>query len=244
MLFFFIFVILVIVIIILWIVTKNNKSNAGKSDLEKYLARIEGFRSTKEFMGVDGICGIAVDEKSRKICLITKRERFSSIVISHQEILSAEIAEDGFPIIKVSRKSLIDVALPEGIPIVSAGGANDGFSETEEKAQNQVRKIELNVIVNNINEPVHTVIFLNGETEKGSVKYNIPLAAARQWHSRICILIQQADNENENTLGQVENGSKHQFVADEIKKLAELMNNGFISEEEFNLQKAKMLKET
>ena len=243
MLFLLIFVILVIAIVVLRIVVKNKTSNEGKSELAKYLARIEGFRSTKEFMGVDGICGIAVDEKSRRLCLITKRERFSSIVISHQEILSAEIAENGFPIIKVSRKNSIDAVLPEGVAVVGEEARRDELSEMVGNAQNQVRKIELNVIVNNIKEPVHTVTFLYEETEKGSVAYNISLAATRQWHSRICILIQQADNENENFLGQAENGSNHQFVADEIMKLAELMKNGFISEEEFNLQKAKLIKE-
>ena len=219
-----------------------------KSDVAGYLSKLEGFSSTKNFMGVDGKSGIAVDEKTRKICLITKGERFSSMIISHQELLSTEISEDGLPIAQVSRGSQIGGAMIEGL-IAGAEGTSDAEpAKTDENAQKdtsgKVRRIELNVLVNNIKDPLHTVVFSNIENERGSVAYSISATAARQWHSRLCVMIQQADNEDENAVNQAGAGNENQFVADEIFKLSELMKEGLITEEEFYLQKAKLIKET
>jgi len=199
-------------------------------------------------MGVDGISGIAVDVNSRKICLIIKKgERLESRVVLHQDILSAEMLEDGFQMVKVSRRFKNRGAIPEEIPAGGTGEIIDENSATTaavlKNTADKVRTIELNLLVNDIQDPIHTITFSNTENEKGSVGYTVAVTAARQWHSRLCVLMQQADNEDENVENRAENAGEIQSVADEINKLAELMNNGLITEEEFNLQKAKLLQE-
>lgn len=242
-----IFVILAGIIAILRIVLKKNATTDNKPALSKYLAEITDFSSTKEFMGVDGVSGIAMDEKSRKICLISYKGQFSSRVISHQEILATEIVEDGYQIAKVSRRSLVDESSQKEIEPEDAEELGNGDSEADNitathDIHSKVEKIELHVTVANMQEPIHTVTFSNIENERDSANYNISLTAARQWHSRLCILIQQADNEDENSMNHVDNGNESLCVADEISKLAELMKNGYITEEEFDLQKGKLLK--
>ena len=245
--FFVIFVILAGLVAILRIVLKKSATTDNKPAISKYLAGMKDFLSTKEFMGVDGASGIAIDEKSRKICLISNKGRFFSRVISHQEILSTEIVEDGYQIAKVSRRSLVDESIQEEMELEDTGESSSEVSDTDNKTathdlHHTVGKIALNVIVANMQDPIHTVVFSDNASERGSVNYNISLTAARQWHSRLCILIQQADNEDENSINQVDNANESPYVADEISKLAELVKNGILTEEEFNLQKGKLLK--
>lgn len=249
---FFIFsgaVILAIVVFI--IIKKKGAAIGGEIDLPKYLATLEGFSSAKDFLGVDGTHGIAMDERSKKVCLITKKEGFLSRIISHKDILAVEIIEDGYPIMKAARRSGLDAverisssegamdAPSNGMPAAKDAAINMVAEMSGEKAK--VRTIALNVVVKNMQEPIHTVVFSNKEIEKGSVGHTVTLAAARQWYSRLYILIQQADNEDENAMNQSEQCNANRFVADEIAKLAELMQAGLITEEEFNLQKAKLL---
>ena len=241
----------VLALVVFIIIKKKGAAIGGETDLPKYLATLEGFSSAKDFLGADGIHGIAMDERNKKICLITKKAGFLSRIISYKDILAVEIVEDEYPIMKAARRSGIDAAertnRSEGAmdsPSNEMPAAKDAaISMVAEMSGEKVtvRTIALNVVVKNMQEPIHTVVFSNKEIEKGSVGHTITLTAARQWYSRLYILIQQADNEDENAMNQSEQCNTNRFVADEIAKLAELMQAGLITEEEFNLQKAKLL---
>ena len=238
---------LAVLILIVRAVLKKGAPTDDKSELSRYLSGVKDFTPTKEFLGVDGTSGIALDEKTRKICLIAKNGHFSSRVISHHEILSSEIVEDEYQIAKVSRRSMIEESIPEEQAAEYSDEPNGAETGVDNNASFQdtpaaIKKITLHVMVADMQEPNHTVTFLNSEVERGSVNHNISLAAARQWHSRLCILMQQADNEAENAVNQGENCKESPYVADELNKLAELMKNGFITAEEFNLQKGKLLR--
>ena len=245
--FLIIFGVLAVVLLIAKAVLKKSAPTDEKSELSRYLSGVKDFTPAKEFIGVDGTGGIALDERTRKICLISKNGSFSSRVFSHQEILSSEITEDGFQIVKYSRRSMVEDSHPEEQPAEQTEESDGLDLAVEEDAPRQntqatVKKIALHVMVADAQNPSHAVTFSNSEFERGSVNHNISLAAARQWHSRLCILMQQADNEAENEASQGGICKESPYVADEINKLVELMNNGFITEEEFNLQKGKLLR--
>ena len=239
--------VLALLLLIAGAVLKKSAPADDKSELSRYLSGVKDFTPAKEFMGVDGTSGIALDEKARKICLIGKNGNFSSRVFSHQEILSSEIAEDGVQIVKYSRRSMVEDSIREEQPAEQPDESDGSEWGAEEQAAFQnapatVKKITLHVMVADTQNPNHAVTFSNSEFERGSVNHNISLAAARQWHSRLCILMQQADNEAEIAASQGEICKENPYVADEINKLAELMKSGFITEEEFNLQKGKLLR--
>lgn len=251
--------------VIVWLIIKKNGTNDTAAGLSGYLAKLEGFKAAKDFFGADGCSGIAVDDAAQKLCLVVNHGQFSSRVISYREILAVEIVENGYQVMKATKRSGFEGLAPlenfaeQPTVGVEPGQALDLPADLSDSGQptpfqamagqpqeliaakaEKVNKIELNLIIDNLQEPIHTVVFFAAETERGSAEYNIALASAKIWYSRLCILLQQADNEAESALSDT-NGVAAQLVADEVNKLADLQARGLISEEEFQAQKAKIM---
>lgn len=189
------------------------------------------------------IHGIAIDEKNKKICLITYNNLSKLIdlcVLEYKDILSSEIFVDGVTITKTSRSSQIGGALIGDLLFGSVGAVIGGLSGGKVSSE-EVKKIDLQIVVNRTSNPIHDINFLNTKCKKNGITYNKAMEKVRHWHGLLAILIKQADLEDAKKEKDSE-PSKGNSIADELSKLAELCKQGLLTEEEFKTQKTKLLK--
>jgi len=177
--------------------------------MEEYmLTRVDGIEASQHFIGKNAKTGIAVDEKNKKIMLVDKNiNGFITRIISYRDVLSSEIIEDGVSIIKTERASQLGGALVGGILFGGLGAVVGGLSGAKTSGTDKVRKIELHIIVNDTQKPLHVISFLEKEVRKtGFAKYEYDQASdsVRHWHSLLNVLIKKADNKLDNSLIGVE----------------------------------------
>ncbi len=229
-----------IIVGITQVIATNNK----KKDMESRLNSLSDFSPTQQFMGCDGNSGLAVDEPRKKICLITNSAGgVSERIISYKDILSAELFEDGTSVTRTVRSSQVGGAVVGGLLLGGVGAIIGGLSGKTETS-GKIKRIDLRLIVNDTNAPLHDVAFMNTESKKDGIIYTQANKQARRWHGIVEVLIKRADVEDRNS--QIEErvpstALPAPSIADEIKKLAELHSSGVLTSAEFQQQKLRLL---
>lgn len=219
-------------------------TNAKKKDMESRLNALSDFSPTQQIMGCDGNSGLAVDEPRKKLCLISNGAvGVSERIITYKDILSVELFEDGTSITKTVRSSQIGGAIVGGLVLGGVGAIIGGLSGKSETS-GKIKRVDLRLIVNDTQSPLHDVAFMNIESKKDGIIYTQAIAQARRWHGIIEVLIKRADTEER--IHQIQTASSPPAlpapsVADELKKLAELHTSGVLTLDEFQQQKARLL---
>ncbi len=179
----------------------------------------------------------------------------------YKDVLASEISENGNTITRSSRSSQLGGALIGGLtPIpylttkgglaLGGVGAIIGGLSGKTVSSDNVQGIDLHLIVNRTNSPIHSINFLeasgeNSEIKKSSVLYQESMQKARHWHSLFQVIIRQANEDDkikereiaQKTLHSIE----HKSVVDKIKELVDLRDQEVISDAEFTTLKEKLL---
>ncbi len=218
--------IILIVILAIYLIWKDNEKK--RNQLIAALAKLQDFNTTQKYFGQDG--GIAIDERRNLICIIVRNIAGIDLhVIDYKDILSSAIFENGDPVTQAKRSSQVGGLLIGGVMLGSVGN-------------NRVKKIDLQLIVNDTERPVHFVNFLAGGAKTDSFKYQEAMRRVRHWHALMDILIKKADAKDEKPKSVPAPAIPAvTFVADELKKLAELRDANVLTDVEFNEQKQKLL---
>jgi hypothetical protein len=225
-----------IVAAIIQIITISNR----KSSMETGISTLPDFNATQKFMGNNGVSGIAIDEERKKICLIRYEADSSKLdVFAYRDLLSSEIFEDGNTITSTSRTSQIGGALLGGLALGGVGAMIGGLSGKTTSTQ-KPKRIDLRITVNRTDAPIHDINFMDTESAKDGIGYTVAMQQARHWHGLIAVLIRRADQQDSAKLSAT-SGSIATSVSDEIRKLAQLRDEGLISTDEFVAQKARLL---
>ena len=201
------------------------------------------YTSTQRYASHNGEVTLSIDEKSKQITIITLNS-FRNKVYSYRDILKSEILTDGVSIASANRGSQLGGALLGGFLAGGVGamiGGLSGSSTIEEK----VNKVELNVIVNDTATPIYKIAFLDAPfpIAKSTKEYKDAYNLAYHCHQLIGVLIRQADEEDKRKeLSIINNNSQNNIsVADELRKLVQLKEEGIINEDEFEVQKKKLI---
>jgi hypothetical protein len=188
------------------------------------------FRPTQKLIGTDQRTGMAIDEQSKRVCLISEPYGRATLkMLPYRDVLESEVVENGVSVTKTSRGSQVGGALLGGLVLGGVGAVIGGLS-ARKTTTNKVTSVDLRVVVNDTREPVHMLRFPNR-------------TQADHWHALVSVIIRQADQEdraNANTSG-VQNAQAPVSVADELTKLSALMEKGLITQGEFQAQKARLL---
>lgn len=155
-----------------------------------------------------------------------KPEVYSKL-ISYKDILSVEILADDKSIEKAQRESKVGSGLIGtilfGIPGLIIGGVlNKG----------DIKKLELCLMLNDINNPYEKILFNTVKVWSGSDL----LKDIKDWFAVCSILIERADKED---LEKESNGVSS--ISDELLKLNDLKEKGILTDEEFQTQKLRLL---
>lgn len=226
----------------------SNQARSRKVKTNLELVSRDDFTVSQFYLGEDGRSGIAIDGSETRIALPELVGDEGQIrVINYNDILSSELYIDGETVTKTERGSQIGGALIGGIMFGGVGAVIGGLSGSKRSAD-EVRNIDLRLIVRDSQQPVHDVKFLDGKilidgkTNKRSNKYKESLSQARHWHGLIEVLIRTADKEDaKKEITQPFTEKQQSSVADELLKLSQLLQSGVLSEEEFKAQKQKLL---
>lgn len=223
------------------IVAVSNKKKA----MEEKLRSLPDFSPTQRIMGNNGDTGIAIDEERKKVVLIKNGSAGVDLKpITYRDVLSSEIFVDGETITKTARGSQLGGALIGGLALGGVGAIIGGLSG-KKRSSEKVKRVDLRITVNDTKSPLHDINFMDIEGKKDGIVYKSAMDQARHWHGLIAVLIKMADNEDSRKEGfessSKEKGDSTASLADELSKLSDLRDKGVLSEEEFSIQKQKLL---
>lgn len=170
-------------------------SGLKKKGMLEHLSTLPNFSPSQQIMGVDGASGIAIDESRGRICLLKHTaSEISSRVIPYRDILSVELFQDGESVTKTSRVSQIGGAIVGGLALGGVGAIIGGLSGST-KTSEKIKRIDLRIIANDIETPLHDITFMNVETGKDGIVYTEAMKQARHWSGIMEVVIRRADME-------------------------------------------------
>ncbi len=226
------------------------ENNMQKKNLRLKLRVMDNFDATQKVESWGSTHTIAIDEKRKKISFCSTGETWKTtkcMIYNYRDILEVEILEDGRSIIKTSRSSQLGGALVGGMLFGELGAVVGGLSGSKYET-GETRTIILKILVNDMKSPMQTLYLYDNIIGAGidvnSKTHKEVIMEARKWHSLISVLIHQADDED-NAKESKDNikFNNNLSIADEIIKLKSLSDENIITENEYLLQKDKLLKQ-
>ena len=211
----------------------SDSSNIGTQD----------FVPSQMYLDNGGSGGIALNEVTKKLCLMKSAEA-PPRYLSYTELLASGVLKNGVFLDQTTRtnpKEIIDV-IQDQLKATLASEANDPLPK------NQTQKIDLCLVINDKDDPIHLINFLDMDAKEGGVIYDKALNNVKHWHHLLSELINQADNQTLSTTYDAElpRGNENRTnpiasTADELTNLSALLEKRLITQEEFNTQKERLL---
>lgn len=165
--------------------------SARASKLKEFIAAVPGFRATHMHVGTDGRTGIAVDEQAELFCLASSTPSgLTYRLVPYASILATELSEDDAVISQVSRSSQVMGAAAGGL-LFGGLGAAVGAMTGKRTERRKVRRVEVRLIVENISNPTHSVVFQNVEAARNGLVHKLASTQAREWQARAEVAIHQ-----------------------------------------------------
>lgn len=190
---------------------------------------------------------LMLDENSSFLCIVDySLTKPTSRFIPHTSIVSSEVYEGGVSITQSKRLNQLGGVIVGGILLGGAGAIIGGLSG-KKKTSELTNDITLRLCINDISNPIIDLQFLNEETAKNGDIYKHYSEQARRWHTILSILIKRADSESQTSETQSSETPKSNFngsLAEEIKKLSDLRENGAITDEEYASLKLKLISQS
>lgn len=206
-----------------------------------------------------------VEQGERRVALLARRGgEFESRILPIEDIVSVAIYEDGNSIMETSRSSQVGGALVGGL-IGGGVGAVIGGLSGQSTIRQKVSEITLRIVVDDMQRPLCDIHLMQGEIERSDPLYKDRSETARKWHGIVCILIRRVESaarsrqtplaSSQQSAIEVDvakpplielahqRSSSQQIdsVADEIRKLKALLDDGLISDAQFKARRDRLL---
>lgn len=238
-----IIVVIVVAVVIALIVTRDDYKKFGlnAAELNAKLQEIKNFTPSSEVYSPKCDFLFAVDDAQERVVIITKDSTRS---FAYNDILSVELLESGNVVSRKSTKGIIGRAIVGGVLAGGAGTIVGGLS-AKNTERRKVSSIVVKITLRDVVDPVlNLIIFENYKLPPYSDEECMALfyAPANKIHDILCVIIDKV-NQKEKVLSEkkkVEEDSKS--LADEIKKLHQLLQDNVITEAEFSKMKEKLIK--
>jgi hypothetical protein len=152
-----------------------------------------------------------------------------------EELASCELLVNGGSVASTNRGSQI-VGAGVGAAVLGIPGMIVGGLSSSQSVSHKIASIELRVRVADLDKPAYSFKFLSGSGpgfDPGAVRITLDLA--REWHARLQAIIEQG------ATAITADQKQLPLVADELAKLANLLKEGVLTEQEFQHAKARLL---
>lgn len=225
---------------------KKDKAKERGEKLNSLASSIAGFNPTITIDGVGNLYKFMVDNESKQICYIFGE---TNKIIPFEKIISVEYIENGTILSSKSTMRTIGGTLVGGALAGGAGAVVGGLSGNSKQVQ-KVKQVQVKIRLRDISVPslvINTFDAATMTTKKEGIKDSnfegYILKQGIQDGKRIADIVSVIIDEVDKGTGKMDDSSnsKSSSIADELKKLAELKKEGILTEEEFNLQKLKLL---
>jgi hypothetical protein len=224
-----------------------NRANKLKS-FRTILTEGNRFIISKHVEGFAGIYLFAVDEVNEKIGYVFNNKK---TIIDFVDIIGVELKENGNVVIKKNATRTIGGALVGGALAGAAGSIVGGLSGNSTQ-ENKVTSVYVKLLLRSLDNPSLTIpcfenwmsskiVITSKEARQGEgYVYNFGKKNAVEIKDLISVIIDRIDNKTKSLIEQSTSMSPNS-IADELLKLTSLKEKGILSEEEFLLQKTKIL---
>lgn len=156
----------------------------------------------------------------------------NSTPYSYDDIIDFELIEDGSSIVKGGvGRAIVGGALFGGV------GAIVGGATGKKKAKQTCTNLSIKITVNNMANPVEYIKIIATETPKSGFVYKSSYQVAQEIISLLQLICSQRKVTNEANNMPAQQLSE----ADELRKYKALMDDGIITEEEFQAKKKQLL---
>ena len=204
---------------------------APEIDKSKFVAQKTVFTPTKAIGGYFGI-----NENSRQFAIgkgfIPSLKH--ATLYSYHDIVDFELIEDGTSITKGGLGRAAVVGLLFGGVGAVVGGVTGG-----KKAQQKCTSLMVKITVNNVNTPAEYIKLITSPIDKSGFTYKAAFQNAQDIISILQLICSQC--EAEKAAETPTSAVKESSSADEIRKFKALLDEGIITEEEFNAKKKQLL---
>lgn len=176
----------------------HREPSLNKETRETFVGCPAHFNPTQFYVDKDGGEGIGFSEGQKSICLV-KPDTSNTKVLPIKDLLLSEVLENGTVVAKSSRSDDKGKELLAKIHTVNAKASSEQDPEQATSSENgnssgNTNSIELRILVND-DDPVHVVSFLNMESKKGGLIYNVAATQAKIWQDIMSSLIKKAGQE-------------------------------------------------
>lgn len=230
------FIALVVALVAIGLAIQSDSNKKKRAKLKGLISAQADFRVTHALVGADLRTGIAIDDGGRKVCLAALPD--TARVYRFEDVLSCELFEDGRSISKAVRSSQALGAIIGGLALGGVGVVAGGLSGAR-KTVDTVTRIDLRLVVNDLQSPMHDVRLLDAEAKRGGFVHRSVSDKARFWAGLFEVIIE--GSRGAAAQAQARGRPRPADVAGQLRELAKLRDDGILTEEEFAAQKAKLL---
>lgn len=171
-------------------------SQASKGSIQQEIANLEDFNPAHVWYAGDWSRAMALDSGRRRLALVQRAQgRLRTRIIEAHRIVSAEVIEDGSSLMKTARMGQLGGAAVGGLIFGPLGAVVGGLSGGKRQID-KARRIDLDIVVDDMIAPRFSANFLGTEADKSGFVYRASIDAAREWAARIDALIHGATNGN------------------------------------------------
>jgi hypothetical protein len=169
-------------------------SDVMEKTLEKSLIK-NNFNADCSYLSDDYLSGIAINESEQKLAIFKRnstKEELSPTLFNFDDILEVGIKEDNTIVTHTSKSSAIGNAVAGGVLFGGIGAVVGGLS-AEKFGHTKIYKATLSIVVNDLNNPIHEIHFLNSKmlVERDSEMYKDVYYEMNKWHKRISVILKR-----------------------------------------------------
>lgn len=224
-----------------------NRANKLKS-FRTILTEGNKFIISKHVDGFAGIYLFAVDEVNEKVGFVFNDKK---TIIDFVDIIGVELKENGNVVIKKNATRTIGGALVGGALAGAAGSIVGGLSGNSTQ-ENKVTSVYVKLLLRSLDNPSLTmpcfenwmsskIVITSKEARQGKdYVYSFGKKNAVEIKDLISVIIDRTDNKHKSTTDSKASIPSN-LIADELLKLTSLKEKGILTENEFTLQKNKIL---
>lgn len=185
------------------------------------------FKPTKEVKN-----RIQIDEKNKLFVLLNGKTEENPDVFRFDELVDYEFIEDG----EIITRGGVGSAVVGGM-LFGGVGAIVGANTGKKKGKTKINDMHIRISLNNEWISQKKIVFINAETSKNGMIYNLSKSSAEQTISLLDIIIKQAE-----TKAAIQSALPSTFsIPDEILKYKNLLDSGIITQDEFDAKKKQLL---
>lgn len=210
---------------------RNQKDDADLETIDKL-----GISATPLSLITDTAVLVS-DGDSGKV-YFTARPFNNKLELTQENLTSVEVVEDDHTLIRSTRLGQVGGGLAGGAVAGSAGAVIGGLG-TRKSSEDLVRDVILRVVIQGT--PIDMPLLDAGKEGVGraSVEYSMAVRQANEWCQRLTRKISPEDRASGQHRSLEDGGAS--TAIDSLEKLVRLRESGYLSDEEFRMQKNRLL---